>query len=122
MLSFKPTFSLSTFTFIKRLLSSYSLSAMCFCVYLCVYIYIYIHTHTHTYIYIYIQKHISIHIYSSECRQFVVQIYWKEILSVFIDLKMTLFHLYFWKIFSVSIEFWVNSISFVCFFKHLKNA
>ena len=28
MLSFKPTFSLSTFTFIKRLLSSFSLSAI----------------------------------------------------------------------------------------------
>ena len=32
---------------------------------------IYICTHTH--------KHISIHIYISECRQFVVQTYWKEI-------------------------------------------
>lgn len=37
------------------------------------------------------------------------QVWWQILLLVFLHLKMTLFHLYFWRIFSVDIQFLANS-------------
>ena len=61
MLSFKPAFSLSSSTFVKRLFSSSSLSSLEW--YICIsevvdispgHVYVCVYTHTHTHIYVYI--------------------------------------------------------------------